>query len=77
MPLVTVENRLTLGSWRAGTPTAGLTRVAVFSFDQVEVVEQQDDPAPPDTPPDWLGQVSGFDYDEQTGVFALSTYTAY
>ena len=58
-------------------PEAKATPVAVFSFDGVEVIEQQDDPAPPDTPPDTLGQVSTFDYDERSGVFALSAFTAY
>ena len=58
-------------------PEAAATPVAVFSFDGVEVVEQQDEPAPPDTPPNALGQVSGFDFDEQSGIFALSTFTTY
>jgi hypothetical protein len=58
-------------------PEAEATPVAMFSFDDVEVVEQQDDPAPPGTPPDVLGQVQGFDYDERSGVFALSAYTTY
>ncbi len=58
-------------------PEAEVTPVALFSFDDVEVVEQQDDPAAPGTPPDVLGQVQGFDYDERSGVFALSAYTEY
>ncbi len=58
-------------------PEAEATPVAVFSFDDVEVVEQQDDPAAPGTPPDALRQVQGFDYDERSGVFALSAYTTY
>lgn len=58
-------------------PEAEATPVAVFSFVGVEVVEQEDDPAPPDTPPDALGQVSTFDYDERSGVFALSAFTTY
>lgn len=56
-------------------PEAEATTVAVFSFDGVEVVDQQDDPATPDTPPSALGQVSSFDYDERSGVFSLSAYT--
>jgi hypothetical protein len=58
-------------------PEAEATPVAMFSFDDVEVVEQQDDPAAAGTPPDVLGQVQGFDYDERSGVFALSAYTTY
>jgi hypothetical protein len=53
------------------------TPLAVFSFDDVEVVEQQDEPAAPDTPPDELGLVQGFDFDQRNGVFALSAYTTY
>ncbi len=51
--------------------------VAVFSFDDVEVVEQQDEPAASGTPPKVLHEVQGFDYDERSGVFALSAYTTY
>lgn len=36
-------------------PEAKATPVAVFSFDGVDVYEQQEDPAPLDTPPDALG----------------------
>ena len=61
--------------WTA--PEAWATPVAVFSFDNVEIVEQHDDPASPDTPQDALGQVSAFDYHERSGVFALSAYTTY
>jgi hypothetical protein len=58
-------------------PEAEATPVAMFSFDDVEVVEQQDEPAESGTPPDVLGWVRGFDYDERSGVFALSAYTTY
>jgi hypothetical protein len=58
-------------------PEAAVTPLAVFSFDDVEVVEQHDEPAAPDTPPDELGLVQGFDFDERSGVFALSAYTTY
>ncbi len=49
----------------------------MFGFDDVEVVEQQDEAAAPGTPPDVLRQAQSFDYDERSGVFALSAYTAY
>jgi hypothetical protein len=58
-------------------PEAEATPVAVFAFDDVEVLEQQDEPAAPGTPPDALGQVQSFDYDERSGIFALSAYTTY
>lgn len=58
-------------------PEAVATPVAVFSFQDVEVLEQQDEAAAPNTPPNALGQVSGFDYDERSGIFALSAYTTY
>lgn len=58
-------------------PRAKATPVVVYSFDGVDVVEQQDNPTAPGDPPDLLGQVSGFDYDERSGVIALSTYTTY
>ncbi len=37
-------------------PEAEVTPVAVFSFDDVEVVERQDESAAPETPPDALRQ---------------------
>ncbi len=58
-------------------PGAEATPVAVFGFDDVEVVEQQDEAAAPGTPPDVLRQAQSFDYHERSGVFALSAYTAY
>ncbi len=58
-------------------PEAVATPLAVFSFDDVEVFEQEDETAAPDTPPDELGLVQGFDFDEWSGVFALSAYTTY
>ena len=53
------------------------TPLAVFAFDGVVVVEQQDQPAVPGTPEDALGQVQGFDYDQASGIFALSAYRTY
>lgn len=58
-------------------PTAEATPVAVFSFDDVEVLEQEDESAEPGTPPTALGQVQGFDYWESNGIFALQVYTTY
>jgi len=60
------------------TPDAAReTPLAVFAFDGVEVVEQQDEPAGPGTPEDALGQVQSFDYHQESDVFALSAYTTY
>ena len=60
------------------TPDAARqTPLAVFAFDGVEVVEQQDEPVEPGTPEHALGQVQGFDYHQASGVFALSAYTTY
>jgi hypothetical protein len=58
-------------------PEAETTPLAVLSFDDVEVVQQQGEPAAPETPPDELGSVQRFDFDERSGVFALSAYTTY
>ena len=58
-------------------PEAEATPVAVFTFDDVEIVEQRDEPAEADTPPKALGQVQGFDYYEPSEIFALSAYTSY
>ncbi len=58
-------------------PEAEATPFAVLSFDGVEVVEQHDEPAGPQSPPDALGLVQGFDFDERSGVFALSAATTY
>lgn len=60
------------------TPDAARdTPQAVFTFDGVEVLEQQDQPAEPGTPSDALGLVQGFDFHSQSGIFALSAYTTY
>ncbi len=56
-------------------PEAEATPVAVFSFDGVEVVEQEDEPAAPDAPPEVLGQVQVFDYHEPSAIFDLQAYT--
>jgi len=56
-------------------PEAEATPLAVFWFEGVEVLQQQDEAAEPDTSPDVLGQVAWFNYEEPSGVFHLSTYT--
>lgn len=53
------------------------TALAVFAFDGVEVLEQQDEPAERGTPEDALGLVQSFDYHQASGIFALSAFTTY
>ncbi len=58
------------------TPEAArLTPLAVFAFEDVEVLEQQDEPVDPGTPDAALGQVGGFDYHQESDIFALSALT--
>lgn len=62
----------------AWTPAAAAdTPVAVFTFTGVLVLEHRDEPVPPDVPQRALRQVGGFDADEGSGTFALSTFTTY
>ena len=44
-------------------PEAAATPLAVYSFEDVVVLEQEDEPVEPDDPPEALGQVSFFNYD--------------
>jgi len=53
------------------------TPVAVFTFSNAVVLQHEDEPVEAGTPPEALRQVSGFDYDESTATFALSTFTTY
>lgn len=54
-----------------GTPRA------VFAFDGVEVLLQEDKPTEPGTPGDVLGQVQSFDFDPTSGVFDLCAHTTW
>ena len=62
----------------AWTPEqARATPLAVFTFDDVEVLQQEDEPAEPGTPPDVLGEVHWFGYDPASGVFDLCACTTW
>lgn len=58
-------------------PEAESTPLAKFSFEDVVVLEQEDEPVEPDDPPEALGQVDFFHYNERSGVLTLSTWTTF
>lgn len=61
----------TLGDAHRDTP------LVVYAFEGVQTLQHEEELVEPGTPDYALGQVGGFDYDERTAIFALSTWTIF